>query len=99
METTHTLDPIYPISALQKKQREVKEAASKGIVRITEQGVGAYIFSSEEQFEKAIKRAQEQAVYEARLADSITAGRADVEAGRLHTDHEAFFDRARAKLS
>lgn len=92
------LEAIYPISALQKKQREVKEAAAKGIVRITEQGAGAYIFSSEEQYAAAIKKAQEEAVYEARLHDAIVSGRADMKAGRVHTDHRDFFDRMREEL-
>ncbi|WP_139653315.1 hypothetical protein [Raoultibacter phocaeensis] len=99
MDTAGTLDEIYPISALIKKQKEVKEAAQRGVVRITEQGAGAYVFSSEEQYEKAIRRAQEEAVYEARLRDTIIAGRADMNAGRVHSDHEDFFAAIREGLA
>ena len=35
------MEPIYPITALQKKPAEVKAAAAEGIVRITENGMGA----------------------------------------------------------
>lgn len=35
------MDPVYPVSALQKRQGEVKKAAQEHIVRITENGVGA----------------------------------------------------------
>ena len=46
------MDAIYPVTALQKQQGEVKKAAQAGIVRITENGKGAYVFCSEEVFER-----------------------------------------------
>ena len=46
------MDAIYPVTALQKQQGEVKKAAQAGIVRITENGKGAYVFCSEDVFER-----------------------------------------------
>ncbi len=77
-----TLNPIYPVTALQKKTAEVKEAARHDIVRITENGVGAFIFASEEMFEKRIREAVEQAVEDALIAGVIERGRADIAEGR-----------------
>lgn len=77
-----TLDPIYPVTALQKKTAEVKEAARHDIVRITENGVGAFIFASEEMFEKRIREAVEQAVEDALIAGVIERGRVDIAEGR-----------------
>ncbi len=56
-----SMNPIFPISALQKKQREVKEAAKDDVVRITENGSGAYIFCTEETFKRALAEAAEDA--------------------------------------
>lgn len=77
------MSPIFPISALQKKQREVKEAAKDDVVRITENGVGAYVFCSEGVFERALSRAAEDAAYEARVDATIQRGREDIAAGRF----------------
>ena len=85
-----TLDPIYPISAFQKKQAEVKEAARHDVVRITENGAGAYIFTSEEVFERALREAAEQAAEDALIAHAIERGRADIEAGRYYVGAEAW---------
>lgn len=88
------MQPIYPITALQKKQSEVKAAAARDVVRITENGVGAYVFCSEKVFERALQEAADAAVYEAQLASAIERGRADVAAGRVVCGTEA----ARAAL-
>lgn len=81
-EQDASMQPIYPISALQKKQAEVKRAAQNDVVRITENGAGAYVFCSEEVFENEIRKAVSQAVFEARVVDVIERGRADIAAGR-----------------
>ena len=86
------MEAIFPITALQKRKKEVKAAADKGIVRITEQGVGAYVFSSEKAYEDSVRKAVADALYEARLHDAIAEARADVKAGRIYTDIDAFFD-------
>ena len=77
-----TLEPIYPITALQKKTAEVKEAARRNVIRITENGVGAYVFASEEVFERSMREAAERAVEEALLSGVIERGRADIAAGK-----------------
>ena len=78
-----TLSPIFPISALQKRQREVKEAARDDVVRITENGSGAYVFCSEAAFKRALAEAAEEAAYEARMEAVILRGKADIAAGRF----------------
>ena len=65
------MDPIYPVSALQKRQGDVKRAAQDHIVRITENGTGAYVFCSETMFEQRMAEVAEQAAYEERLAMGI----------------------------
>ena len=55
------MDAIYPVTALQKQQGEVKKAAQAGIVRITENGKGAYVFCSEEVFERMMQQVAEDA--------------------------------------
>lgn len=86
------MEAIYPITALAKNQRAVKESAREGIVRITEHGLGAYVFCSEKAYEKSLKKAASEAVLEARLHDAIAEARADVKAGRVYTDVDTFFD-------
>ena len=73
---------IYSSIALKNRQREVKNVAQNEIVHITENGNGAYIFCSEEVFERTIQAAREEAAYETRLAESLDRADADVEAGR-----------------
>ena len=68
------MEPIYPVTALQKKQGEVKEAARKGIVRITENGAGAFVFCSEEVYEQKMKEVADQAAYEALVAAALERG-------------------------
>lgn len=75
------LEPIYPFSALQKKSAEVKEAARHDVVRITENGIGAYVFASEDVFEERVRQAAARAVEEALIANAIDRGRADIAAG------------------
>ena len=87
METV--MNPIFPVSALQKNQREVKNAAANNVVRITENGVGAYVFCTEKMFAKALEEAREEGAYEARMHAVIERGRADVIAGRVYRGTEA----------
>ncbi len=77
------MDPIFPVSALQKKQSVVKQAAKNHLVRITENGIGAYVFCSEEMFEQALANVAEQAAYEERIAMGIERGRTDYAEGRV----------------
>ena len=83
------MEPIYPITALQKKPAEVKAAAAEGIVRITENGMGAYVFASEEAYERKLREVAAQAMEDALIVDAIERGRADMAAGRYITGTEA----------
>lgn len=85
-----TLEPIFPITALQKKQAEVKEAAREDVVRITENGAGAYIFATEEVYERKIREAARQAAEDAIIANAIERGRADIAAGRYYEGDAAW---------
>lgn len=85
-----TLEPIFPITALQKKQAEVKEAARKDVVRITENGAGAFVFVSEDVYERKIHDVARQAAEDALIANAIERGRADIAAGRCYEGTEAF---------
>jgi len=98
-ERRDLMDAIYPITALQKRQKEVKQAAKKGIVRITEQGVGAYVFSSEKAYEESIRKAVSEALYEAHLHEAIAEARADVREGRVYDDVDGFFEELEEELT
>lgn len=82
------MDAIYSTTALQTKQREVKDAAQLGIVRITENGNGAFVFMSEELFEKALQDAREEAAYEARIETVLSRARTDFDEGRYYSSTE-----------
>lgn len=87
-------EPIFPITALSKEPKKVKEAARDKVVRITENGCGAYVFASEAALKALIAREREDAKYEAYLMRSIDRGLADVEAGRYVTSQEEMFAEA-----
>lgn len=80
---------IFPVSALQKNQREVREAAKTKLLRITENGVGAYVFCSEEVFEQTINRAVEEALYERDCLEALERGERDIQEGKYVTGVEA----------
>lgn len=77
------MDAIYSATMLRDRPREVKEAARHNLVRITENGNGAFVFCSEEIYREKIAEAAEQAAYETRVSMAIERGRADVAAGRV----------------
>lgn len=83
------MEAIYPVTALQKRQGEVKKAAREGLVRITENGKGAYVFCSEDVFERILDQAAEDAAAEARMHLIVNRGRSDIAAGRTYKDTEA----------
>lgn len=89
--------PIFPITALSKDPKTVKAAAQNDVVRITENGHGAYIFTSEETFAELLKREREKAVYEAYLAREIKEGLNDIETGRTTSSRAAMFESAAQK--
>lgn len=88
------MEPIFSMTALQRNPSQVKEAARESVVRITEQGAGAYVFCSEEEFERRIAAEREDAAFEARLVEAVGRGVADIDAGRYVTSVDAAFARA-----
>lgn len=90
------MEPIFSMTALQRKTAEVKEIAQRELVRITEQGSAGYIFASEEAFERRIAAEREDAAYEARLLEAVGRGAADIDAGRFADSIDAAFEKAAA---
>lgn len=88
------MEPIYSMTMLQRNPNQVKAAAKDSVVRITEQGAGAYVFCSEEAFERRIAAEREDAAFEARLCESVERGLADIESGHFVTTMEDAFKRA-----
>lgn len=86
--------PIFPITALSKEPKAVKEAAENSLVRITENGRGAYVFTSEKALAELIERERQEAAYEAYLAEKTARGVADIEAGNYVTSREEMFAEA-----
>lgn len=89
--------PIFPITALSKQPKAVKDAADQGPVRITENGRGAYVFMSEQALKELIERERTDAAYEAYLLDAVQQGVTDIEEGRYVTSREEMFHRADAR--
>lgn len=77
---------IYSSVALKNRQREIKDIARKEIVHITENGNGAFVFCSEELFEKALEDAREQGAYETRLALALDKADRDLAEDRVYSD-------------
>lgn len=73
---------VYPVSALQKNQREVREAARHKMLRITENGASAYVFCSEEVLERTIEEAVSQALYERECLEAIELGEEEIANGK-----------------
>lgn len=88
------MDAIYSMTTLQRNPTKVKAAARDELVRITEQGRGAFVFCSDEVFERRIEQEREDAAYEARVMDSVRRGMADIEEGRFTTSVDDAFARA-----
>lgn len=85
-----TMERIFSSASLRDRLREVKEAAHEDVVRITENGNSAFVFCSEEVFERRLQRAAEEARHAERMAQAIRGGRTDHAAGRTHPIDEAF---------
>lgn len=79
---TYEAVSIYPASALVKSQPEVKEAARKRLVHITEHGRAAFVFASEEVFQREVDEAVAEKLEAIEMRAAIAQGRADFEAGR-----------------
>ena len=81
--TASTCTPIYSFSSLKSNQREIKDRGRKEVVHITENGNAAFIFCSEEVFEREKERAVEDAISQLQIAQVIELGREDVAAGQV----------------
>lgn len=90
------MEPIFPMTALQRKTAEVKAAAREQLVRITEQGGSGYVFCSEEAFERRIAAEREDAAYEARLLEAVGRGITDIDSGRYSKSVDDAFEKAAA---
>ena len=88
------MEPIHTMTALQRSLGKVKEDANRGLVRITEQGGGNYVFCSEAAFDEYVARQREDAAFEARLIDAVGRGMVDIEAGRYTESIDDAFARA-----
>lgn len=72
---------VYPVSALQRNSREVREAAKEKLLRITENGASAYVFCSEEVLDRTIREAVNEALYEHACLAAIERGEAEIDEG------------------
>lgn len=88
------MEPIYSMTTLQRNPSQVKSAVHDDVARVTEQGMGAYAFCSEEGLEECIAKEREDAAYEARLLESVGRGVADIQAGRYVTSLDEAIERA-----
>ena len=91
------MEPIFSMTTLQRSPSSVKEAAQSSVVRITEQGKGAYIFASEEAFERRIAEERAESAYEARLVESVGRGVDDIAAGRYFSSIDQAFAEAQRR--
>lgn len=85
------MEATFPVSALRERQSEVKDAARKGLVHITENGSGAWVFCSEEVLDGLLRSTAEEVAYEARMEALVARGVADVKAGRVYEGADAAF--------
>ncbi len=74
---------VYPVSALQRNSREVREAAKEKLLRITENGASAYVFCSEEVLDRTIREAVNEALYEHACLAAIERGEAEIDEGSV----------------
>ena len=79
------MEAIYPITALQKNTKEVRERGRKELVHLTENGASAFVFCAEEVLEELIRREREDAAWEARFCEAVSTGITDISAGRYVT--------------
>lgn len=85
-------ESIYSSTALATRQREVKNVADHQVVHITENGNGAYVFCSEEIFDRELAHARAEARYEAELEFAIRRGLQDLAEGNYTDDLEGFIE-------
>lgn len=79
---------------MDERDTSIDRAVPQYMGWITEQGIGACVFCSEEAFEHRVAEEWEETAFEARLSEAIGRGVADIEAGRFTTSVEDAFQRA-----
>ena len=84
------MEPIFPISALQKDTATVRSEAERDIVRLTVDGRGKYIFATEDVLEAYVQSRIEDALFEQRAIEALDRAMADIEAGREYPAEESF---------
>ncbi len=89
------MDAIFSTTELRDHSREVKAAAREGLVRITENGKGAYVLCSEDVFRREVDDAVERALYANRVEEAVLRGRAAIDEG----DFVEGFDAAREAVA
>ncbi|MDO4805797.1 MAG: hypothetical protein Q4A07_00975 [Coriobacteriales bacterium] len=82
---------IYSSAALKTRQREVKDAARREVVHVTENGNAAFVLLSEELYEQKLAEAREEAAYAERMRATIRSGRIDRSEGRVIVGTENLF--------
>jgi PHD/YefM family antitoxin component YafN of YafNO toxin-antitoxin module len=93
------MDAIFSSTALRDRQAEVKKAAREGLVRITENGAGAFVFCSDEVFQLQLDEAAERALHCAAAEAAIARGRASYASGDYVEGAEAAFAEAARRRS
>ncbi|MBR2834821.1 MAG: hypothetical protein IKE43_03790 [Coriobacteriales bacterium] len=83
---------IFPITALSKEPQTIKDEALNNIVHITENGRGAWIFTSEKAFEDRIAQERAEAAQEAQLAFILDRAKHDIETGHYVTSRKEMFE-------
>lgn len=89
------MDAIFTATDLRDRSGEVKRAARNGLVRITENGKGAFVLCSEQVYQQHIDEAVDRALYIERASDAILRGRESFDRG----DFVEGIDSARAAVA
>lgn len=89
--------PIFPVTALAKNPKQVRDAARKSVVRVTENGCGAFVFMSEDALRDLVRREREDAAYEVYVQEAVGRGVADIAAGRFVDSRVKLFAEAKRR--
>ena len=85
---------IFPSTALRSSQTEVKRAACNEPAVITDGSNLHYLFLSEQDYEARLRREEEIAAYEERMARGIERAKAGIARGQYVVGAEAAIKRA-----
>ncbi len=86
------MDSVFPSYALYDRLDEVVKAAHEGVVHIVDAGEDpAFVFCSEEVFQRQLEEAAEQALHDAAVEEAVALGCGAAEAGDYIEGSEAAF--------